>query len=389
MRLGIYTGRNRLAAGGADTFIETIRNDIASQPTQHERVVFFEDSDSEGELFQGEVRYVNTVEQRSHSLPARAIRKALNWMPKPGKPNRLDKLLRKERIDLLWIPGPFCLEVSVPYIFTVWDLGHRVAPFFPELGNVGWTWEDREMTYEKMLYRASYVVTGNEEGKREILENYKIDAAKIRVVPFPVPESCKKEVSLPESLPGISQPFIFYPAQFWAHKNHVVLLKALRYLRDERNVNLNCYFVGSDQGNRRYVQKKIDEYNLGNQVQTLGFVDYITLRYLYKKALAMTFVSLLGPNNLPPIEAAALGCPALVSDLPGHRQQMGDAALYVNATDWRSVAKGIDTLFCDPTLRKELVAKGSALAESLNKHPYFLDILKIVDAFAPFRDCWE
>ena len=40
----------------------------------------------------------------------------------------------------------------------------------------------------------------------------------------------------------------------------------------------------------------------------------------------MVFASIVGPNNYPPIEAASLGCPVILSDLPGHREQMGESA---------------------------------------------------------------
>ena len=389
MRLGIYVGGMTPLSGGAHTLIETIRDDIASPGCPHERVIFFDGEASEREHSIGDIRYVNLPKPESGSISARVKRKALKLVGQPLKSPQFNDLLKAEKIDLLWVLGPYCLDISVPYIFTVWDLGHRKMPFFPEVSSAAWTWEARELTYQKMLYKASYVVTGNDEGKREILENYPMNAEKIKVVPFPVPYSCYKSIALPESIPEITEPFIFYPAQFWAHKNHVVLVKALSHIRDEKGVKINCYFVGSDQGNQRYVQKKIDEYRLGDQIKILGFVDDATLRFLYKKALAMTFVSLLGPNNLPPLEAAALGCPAILSDLPGHRQQMEDAALYVNATNSRAVGDAIGALFSDSRLRHELAEKGSALAGKLKAQTYFSEILKMVDAFAPLRDCWE
>ena len=212
---------------------------------------------------------------------------------------------------------------------------------------------------------------------------------KVVVVPFPIPDACYKSLEVPETMPGIAQPFVFYPAQFWAHKNHVVLIQALRYLREEKGIKVNCYFVGSDQGNQAYVQKRIDESRLDDQIRILGFVDDVTLRYLYKNALALAYVSLLGPNNLPPIEAAALGCPVIISDLPGHREQMREAALFVDATSRKAVGDTVARLLADSHLGKELAEKGVALATKLKGQPYFASILKIIDDFALLRNCWE
>ena len=42
----------------------------------------------------------------------------------------------------------------------------------------------------------------------------------------------------------------------------------------------------------------------------------------------MVFPSLFGPDNLPPLEAIAHGCPAMVADIPGAREQLGSAVSY-------------------------------------------------------------
>ena len=40
--------------------------------------------------------------------------------------------------------------------------------------------------------------------------------------------------------------------------------------------------------------------------------------------------TLLGPTNMPLLEAACLDCPVICSDLEGHREMLGDYALYFN-----------------------------------------------------------
>jgi glycosyltransferase involved in cell wall biosynthesis len=163
--------------------------------------------------------------------------------------------------------------------------------------------EEREETYQNMLSHATFIITGNETGKREILANYAINQEEIHIIPFPIPDFCFEQTALSGISLNIKFPFVFYPAQFWAHKNHIVLIDAIAWLRDKKNIIVNCYFVGSDKGNLNYINSIISKYKLGNQIFVLGFVEQQTLIYLYKHALAMTYVSLMGPNNLPPLEA--------------------------------------------------------------------------------------
>ena len=385
MRIGVFAGNAIPTGGGAYTLIESIKRDIRAASRGHEILFFFADRDAaEAETRDG-FRCVNFAERRPW---ARTRERWARRLRLEVRERRLDEALKRERIDLLWILGPFELEVSIPYVFTVWDLGHRSRPAFPELDGGGWTWIQRERTYQKMLYKASCVITGNEAGKREILENYPMNPDKVRIVPFPVPDFCfAKAPSKP--IEGLAEPFVFYPAQFWAHKNHIALVEAMRRIRDAAGERISCYFVGSDQGNKAFIEAKIAEYGLGDRVRCLGFVEEAELRHLYERALAMTFMSLLGPNNLPPLEAAALGCPVIISDLPGHLEEMEGAALAVDATDYDKVAEAILALARDPGLRADYIAKGRRLAESYRGYSYFDEVCKIVDDLAGILATWK
>jgi glycosyltransferase involved in cell wall biosynthesis len=386
MRIGVFAGDTIPTAGGAHTLIESIRNEIRTSSAKHEVVFFFSDHRAPADSDRDGFRYVNFADRSAVSRLAGKICRKLGIKVER---NGLNEAAMAEGIDLLWVLGPYEFFLEVPYAYTVWDLGHRIRPCFPELNYTGWTWERRESTYRNMLFKATFVITGNEAGKREILENYPMSADKVKVVPFPVPDFCAAGAIEPRAIPGLAEAFFFYPAQFWAHKNHMVLIEAVRYLRDEKGARIDCYFVGSDQGNKPYIEKKIAEYGLGDSIRILGFVEREELVYLYLKAIAMVFPSLLGPNNLPPLEAAALGCPVLISDLPGHVEEMEGAALLVDATDYRAVGEAMLSLHSDPALRESLIRKGLALADKYVKYSYFREVLKIVDGFAAIRSTWD
>jgi glycosyltransferase involved in cell wall biosynthesis len=120
---------------------------------------------------------------------------------------------------------------------------------------------------------------------------------------------------------------------------------------------------------------------LEEQIKILGFVDYSTLMYLYKNALAMVYVSLLGPNNLPPLEAVALGCPLIVSNLPGHIEQMGETGLFVNPFDSQEIAEAILKFYKELEFRAGMIDKGLEFAKKFKEYSYFREVLKIVDEF--------
>ena len=79
---------------------------------------------------------------------------------------------------------------------------------------------------------------------------------------------------------------------------------------------------------------------------------------LYKKALALVMPTYFGPTNLPPLEAFRSGTPVLYSDLPGMREQVGDAAILLDLDDPKSMVDAVRDLIEQPSLAKRLVRAG-------------------------------
>jgi glycosyltransferase involved in cell wall biosynthesis len=304
----------------------------------------------------------------------------------------LQETIENEKIDMVYFATPVLENIKVPYIYTVWDLGHRVIPMFPEVRCEGDSWESRERIYSFMLPRASYIITGNAAGAMEINTAYGILPERIKIIPFFTPDFALK--SAEESITGaksvIFEPYIFYPAQFWAHKNHIRVLQALKILQGGKyNRKLRVVFTGKDKGNLSHIQKIVSQLALDDQVTIKGFVSRDELVSLYRHAEALVYVSYMGPNNLPPLEAMALGCPVIASGIDGHRQQMGEAAWYVDPDNAEDVAAKIDELLINPQKRADLVFKGNELAKSLTPQRYVNEVFCVVNELKFKRECWQ
>ena len=191
---------------------------------------------------------------------------------------------------------------------------------------------------------------------------YQIPLARFRRLRHPVPHIEKKptedEVASILNKYSIPNQYIFYPAQFWAHKNHINLLKALILLHQNYHINLDLVFTGSDQGNLEYIKNTVQNLQLNEKVHFLGFVPHDDLIGLYVGAFALTYVTYFGPENLPPLEAFAYGCPVIASAYAGAKEQLGDAALMVNGSKPEEIALAVKKVNDDPYLREKLVRKG-------------------------------
>lgn len=163
---------------------------------------------------------------------------------------------------------------------------------------------------------------------------------------------------------GLPKRYIFYPAQFWAHKNHLRLIEALSLIRQEKGLEIPAVFVGSKKNAYKRTWGKIADLGLSKQIIYLGYVTDEDMVGLYKNAQALVMPTFFGPSNIPPLEAFLLECPVVTSDVPGIREQVGDAAILVDPASPPSIAEAIVDIWSDEALRQELIRKGRTRLDS-------------------------
>lgn len=298
----------------------------------------------------------------------------------------------KRDIDLIWFPTPDCLLVDSPFIATVWDIQHRAQPWFPEVSYRG-AWEVREAFFGKVLRQAVSIIVANEIGKEEISRYYQVSPERIFALPHPTPYieqiPSREEAKSFLTKYHIGPHYLFYPAQFWPHKNHVNLLLALKHLRTTCKLDLELVLTGGDQGNQKFIKTRIKQLDLEDKVHILGFVSRQELIAFYRCAFALSYVTYFGPENLPPLEAFVCGCPVVASNIPGAKLQYGDAALLVDPNDPEEISKTIKFLYDNPDIRLDMITKGYHRAKQFTSMDYIRQIINLIDRFACVRRNWN
>jgi glycosyltransferase involved in cell wall biosynthesis len=404
MRVGIFVSEFEETMGGGHTFVREIFDAFLrhKSETSHEFSIIAEAIQSSKEVWQSGLPLINL----RRSLICRARDRLLYivrfWNDRYRRhlPNvaYVDQwqypILKNNRIEFILGISPQCHHTtSIPYSTLVWDLQHRLQPFFPEV-NLNAEWESRERDYARLLQKAAFIIAGTEASKREIQMFYGVDENRIRILPHPTPALASNSTDTEgqgENLEqlGITDEFIFYPAQFWPHKNHIALLLALKYLRDKYGWTPQLVLTGTDKGNLNHVQTRIRELGLNSTVKVIGFVKRSVLIALYQRALALVFPSFFGPENLPPLEAFSLGCPVIAADVPGSEEQLADAAIRVGATDVVAWANAIYSLHSDDRLRSSLIAKGHVRAQRFTAVDFVKNLFHLLDEFEAVRRSWS
>jgi glycosyltransferase involved in cell wall biosynthesis len=336
--------------------------------------------------------------------------KVIHWLFKKGSKNILELLARlmdainnraarntltKENFHIVYYLKPRDNLIDFPMIVTHWDVGHKSMYPFPEVGWNG-NFEKRESYYSTMLNKAFLILCESESGARELQHYYPVNPARIRVMPLFAGNVVFTQVSDKDQLQILADyellkgGFYLYTAQFWSHKNHSTLIRAFKsVLEQPKNASLKLVLCGGDKGNLHYIKKLIAELKLEKSVVIPGFISNTHLYTLYKNAIALVMPTFLGPTNIPLIEAAQLHCTILCSDLAGHREILGENALYFNPSSAAEMQHCMEqVLKCE--IREELASSAYRYIRNssfqVDKSILLLD--RFLQELKPIRAAW-
>lgn len=337
---------------------------------------------------------VKLTEYLRKSKVAKIILKKIRLFPL----NPFDRLLKSNKIDLIIFTGQsiWALKTEIHnYAILAWDFDHRYHPEFPEVSKNG-TFEHREKFYNRVLPKAVAVLVDSEISKRDALRYYCLEDNRVHILKYLPADFVNFNELLFKDQPinvkkkfNILNDYVFYPAQFWAHKNHVYILDALLLLKKNNNIIIDAVFVGSDAGNKSTVISYAQKLDIMNQIHFLGYVDDMYMPYLFTQSLALVMPTYFGPTNMPPIEAFSLNTPVIYTDLPEYIESYNNAMLKLDLADPTTLFDNLLLLINNPEIKKELISNGSEYINSLPQSSHFNVFSKIFDQYENKLKCWK
>lgn len=137
-----------------------------------------------------------------------------------------------------------------------------------------------------------------------------------------------------------------YPATPLFYKNHIIILEALKLLKNEGVLGNTIFQVTFNNNENKEFSAKVDEYGLRENIEFLGVISYKELIIKYIYADALLFPSYLESFGLPLAEGATLGKYIICSDLPYARDVLNnyinvDYITYNNTKEWASAIRKI------------------------------------------------
>jgi glycosyltransferase involved in cell wall biosynthesis len=261
---------------------------------------------------------------------------------------RLPALMRKTEADLLWSPCG-CGPVSVGrQLVTIHD-----ASVFACRRCFRWSYGTYYRTLLPLLSkRALRVVTVSEFSKSELVSYNVCSPEKISVIHNGIgaPASCNQKRKFP--LGG--ERYVLSVSSRDSRKNISRLLTAWQNIPAESKRGTKLVLVGG--GDRIYASERLGD--VPGDVALLGYVDEEDLPRLYSSATIFVYPSVYEGFGFPPLEAMAYGTPTLVSRAASLPEICGDASLYCDPLDVKSIAETLIQLLSDSSLQDQLRRKG-------------------------------
>jgi len=243
---------------------------------------------------------------------------------------------------MCWIPD--FQHVHLPTFFTEKDIAQR------------------NNMHADIAARAQAVVLSSEDARQDFLARYPVAVDKTYVLRF--------VATMPDfqNMPDLSdvlkrydihEPYFHIPNQLWAHKNHNVVVEALKILLSRGC----CPLVVSTGQTNDYrnttfftkLKKQVDAYGLEDRFRFLGLTPFADMSMLMRGAIAMINPSLFEGWSTTVEEAKSLGKRLLLSDIRVHREQNPDRGVFFDPFSPEELAEIMISAMNDFKSEEELV----------------------------------
>jgi glycosyltransferase involved in cell wall biosynthesis len=306
------------------------------------------------------------VARLPRALRARAARVGyrVHQLLKRGRPR---SFLRDLRVDLLFCPftAPTFREAGIPTVCTIYDLQYRAYPEFFSVEDA----VQRERAFAEACRHAARLASISEYSRAVAIAQGGVEAARIATIHPRLDAGLadKGDSGAIDRLRLAKGRYFLYPANFWRHKNHEMLLTAFGMARAAglpRDVKLVC--TGSPGPRSVALHTAARRMGLEGTVVFPGYLARAELVALLDHCGGLVFPSLYEGFGMPLVEAMARGVPVACSNVTALPEVAASAALLFDPRVPAQIAAAMTAVLQDAPLRARLMESGRERARDFS-----------------------
>jgi glycosyltransferase involved in cell wall biosynthesis len=236
------------------------------------------------------------------------------------------------------------------------------------------------------LLNAKIIITVSEFTKQEMVEFYKADAEKIKVVyngfnnELYRPINDKEKIKQVLDKYDIRTSYIFYVGRLEKKKNTATLVHAYAIMRQKyKEIKHKLVLVGKPGLGFDEVKYVINEFNLDEEVVITGWAPEADMPYIYNGASLFIFPSLYEGFGIPLLEAMASGVPIAASNIASIPEVVKDSALLFNPDNKEDMAEKMAKILLDKQLSDELIKRGFERVKNFSLTKCAQEILALME----------
>lgn len=290
------------------------------------------------------IQIFNSSKNRSF---LRQLYDAIPVLTKFKKIRWIEQELDKYEIDVAFPANAITGEYRQQTKLVSWipDFQHLVYPeFYP-----GKDPEHTIDTVRSIIQNSDHLVLSSYDALSHFKKYLHHDGSNVSVLPFAsVPDlrwfnqdcnEVRKEYGLPEK-------YLYFPSQFWAHKNHITLFKALKIIKRTFDNNFVLVCTGAQEDFRNpdhfnQVMRKAEKLGVKENIRLLGLLPRDKQVQLIRSCTALVQPSLFEGWSALVEDARLFNKPIFLSDIPIHGEQDPDRAYYFSPENEDELAASI------------------------------------------------
>jgi len=258
----------------------------------------------------------------------------------------MSRFLRKQDISVLSHSGHIGGRTAIRTIGWVPDFQHvHLAELFSPAEI-----RHRDRMYRNMCAHCDKVIVSSECAGKDLEKfapQYAHKAAVLKFVANPAPIEDAACLADLQRLYNFDEPYFLLPNQFWIHKNHRVVIRALEIL-NHNGLRLKVLATGATNDYRHptYFSSLMDyakECGVMENFRVLGPVPFDHLIGLMQHAVAFINPSKFEGWSTTVEEAKSMGKQIILSDIPVHQEQAPARGIFFPATNPDALAQAMLT----------------------------------------------